>query len=141
MSDIKAVRFAALVLVVTGAAVFISCQEQEAPAGFVLSETDAEPAFYGYVYNALTLDPIDDAYVKWECTTCSPPVLLGEATSGEEGEAGYYEIGTETWFTSHDGHDLRGTASKSGFSNAYAYIYDYEFEVSYQRDFYLYPTK
>jgi hypothetical protein len=137
----KVARVAALVLLVTGAAVLISCQEQDGPTGFMLPETDAEPAFYGYVYHGISHAFIDDADVKWECMTCSPSVLLGEATSGEGGDPGYYDISTETWFTSHDEHDLRGTASKSGFDDAYAYIEDYVFEDSYPRDFYLYPSK
>jgi hypothetical protein len=42
MSDIKAVRLAALVLVVTGAAVLVSCQRTPTDAGMsALNETDA----------------------------------------------------------------------------------------------------
>jgi hypothetical protein len=126
---------------VAGAAVFISCQEQESPTGFTTLAGTDDVSFYGYVYHGVTEEPIDNATVKWECTEHTPWVLLGQTSTGLGGESGYYEIGTESWFTGHHGHDLKGTASKSGFDDAYAYIDNYQFGSSYPRDFYLYPSK
>jgi hypothetical protein len=141
MFKAKAARVAAFALVAAGAAFFISCQDEPTePTGLILPETD-DAAFYGYVYHGLTEEPIDQATVKWECTDHTPWIPLGQATTGLGGDSGYYEIGTEAWFTSHDAHDLKGTASKSGFDDAYAYINNYEYGISYRRDFLLYPSK
>jgi len=69
MFEVKRVRLAALVLVVTGAAVFISCQDQAGPTPGELRETDAF-SVRGTCYDLLNR-PTSNITCKVYCETHS----------------------------------------------------------------------
>jgi hypothetical protein len=98
---------AALVVVATGAAFFISCQAEDGePAPAVAPSTDS-PDYYvhGYCYdqfNQLT----DGITCKIYCETCDKWVYT-EDTSGTISN-GYYKCEPEPpAYTPHDGHTVR----------------------------------
>jgi hypothetical protein len=138
MFKAKAARVAAFVLIVAGAAVFISCQDgTTAPAPPPESEA---PSFdvvriWGYVTNQYN-EPLKDAQVVWWCNTCSGEIIGDDAVD----DIGRYDIDPPEPFNwdDHDGHDLEGEASKTGYTPASQYIYDFDSSAVYQRDFVLY---
>ena len=138
MFKARAARVAAFVLIAAGAAVFISCQaEVTAPAP--VSETGKTsldtPGINGYTYDAHSLDEIPFVDVNWECETCDE--FLGhDATDAYA----YYEIDYGGDWSNHDGHNLKGYASKTGYYTATNTITNFQSaNIPYQRDFYLVP--
>jgi hypothetical protein len=138
MFKVKVARVAALVLLATGAAVLISCQaEVTAPApveGTGKEQLDT-PGINGYTYDALTSEEIPGVDVYWECETC-PEYLGDDATDAY----GFYEIDYSGDWEDHDGHNLKGYASKPDYSTATNTITNFQStNIPYRRDFYLYP--
>ena len=137
MFNIKAVRLAALVLVVAGAAVFISCQNEvtapePAPKGEAPSYDTVR--IWGLVKDSLG-GKLTDVDVEWWCNTCAEEI-------GEDAvdDIGRYDIDPPPPFNwdDHDGHDLEGAAYKEGYSCDPQYIYDFDSSAVYQRDFIMY---
>jgi hypothetical protein len=137
MFKVKVARVAAFVLFVAGAAVLISCQaEVTAPAP---PESEA-PSFdlariFGYTYKSIG-GKLLDVHVEWWCNTCSE--TIGDDAVDDQGR---YDIDPPEPFNweDHDGHDLEGEATKTGYSPASQYIDDFDSSTTYQRDFTLYP--
>ncbi len=78
-----------------------------------------------------------NAEVVWDCETCDS--RIGEDVTNV---FGYYEIYlTEAGWQTHEGHDLKGTATHPDYQTAYAYIYDFPYaNIPYTRDFYMTPN-
>lgn len=94
---------------------------------------------HGYVSEAGTGDPIIGAWVYWKDPRGIPPgIVIG---SNHTNNFGYYEIwgNTEVW-DDYEGHDLDGTAEKSGYHDGYNDIDDFDLgSIPYPRDFNLVP--
>lgn len=137
MFKIKAVRFAALVLVVAGAAFLVSCRaEVTAPAPVrEKGKTALDSAgIYGYTYKNVG-GLLLDVWVEWECETCAE-YLGGDAVD----DVGRYDIYYEGDWSEHDGRDMRGYASKTGWETAENTITNFQSNnMPYRRDFILYP--
>jgi hypothetical protein len=138
--EIKGVRLAALVLVVTGAAIFVSCQAEvtgpeSTPKGEARSYDTTR--IWGYTKDGFG-EILLDVNVAWWCNTCAEAI-------GEDAvdDVGRYNIDPPPPFNwdDHDGHDLEGEATKPSYSPASQYIYDFDSSAVYQRDFYLYEAE
>jgi hypothetical protein len=138
MFKARAARVAAFVLIVAGAAVFISCQaEVMAPAP--VSETEKSTLDFvgisGDVRHGIYNSPIPDVDVNWECETCDE-FIGNDATD----QFGRYNIDYDGDWSSHDGHNLKGYASKTGYDTATNTITNFQSaNMPYERDFALYP--
>ena len=138
MFKTKAARVAAFVLIVAGAAVFISCQDgTTAPTQERIPQMD-EDEYLGI--DGYTRDEeggeIIDAWVVWGCETCAE--VLGDDVTNVYG---YYQIWrTESVWLEHSGHDFKGTATHPEYEEAYATIDDFSYQViPYPRDFEMTP--
>ncbi len=138
MFKAKAARVAAFVLIVAGAAVFISCQDgTTAPTQERAPQMDDDDVLgiKGHTYDGET-NAVEDAWVVWECLTEGDP--LGDDVTNL---FGYYEIyRTESGWLDHSGHDFKGTATHPDYYDAYAWIDDFSYQViPYTRNFYMTP--
>ncbi len=140
MNKVKAPRVAAFVLIVTGAAIFIACQaEVTAPEAPMEGEAPSYDTtrIWGYVKNQFGVG-LKDADVVWWCNTCSGTVIGSDAVD----DIGRYDIDPPSppfyWYD-HDGHDLEGEATKTGYGDVSQYIDDFDADAVYQRDFTMYP--
>jgi hypothetical protein len=138
MFKAKVARVAALVLLVTGAAVFIACQA-EVTAPVPIGETGKtsldEVGISGDVRHGIFNWPIPDVDVHWECETCEK-YLGNDATD----QLGRYNIDYDGDWSNHDDHNLKGYASKTGYTTATNTITNFQSDdIPYERDFYLYP--
>jgi hypothetical protein len=130
-------RAAPSVITATGAAVFISCQEQGEPTPGALPSEKDYGDIYGNVQDGLG-SPIYNAQVTWECMDHDPWINLGTTYSDEDG---YYEC-PPCWFEGHWSHDFRGTAAKTGYVSDVQYIYGWPpYEPPVRVDFALYAEK
>jgi hypothetical protein len=134
MFKAKAARVAAFVLIVAGAAVFISCQDGTTaptpPPSGVAPSFDAT-AIWGYTVNPWN-DPVLDVYVDWYCVTCAGEPIGSDAVD----DVGRYNIDElQSKWDAHDGHDLEGMAYRDGYENAFRTIDDFDSSGVYQRDF------
>jgi hypothetical protein len=106
MFEIKAIRLAALVLVVMGAAVFVSCQQTPTDAGMsALNETDAFYV-YGTCYKKLG-GTQDGLTCKVYCETCDEWIYTTD-TSGPNGYYSCYPAPPD--YTTHEGHWVHAEA-------------------------------
>jgi len=138
----KAMRLGApcaAVVSLLAAAALLACGEgnKEAALGPGLGAArDESLAIYGYVTNADTGGPLEDADVTRYCDDCGNQVLGADSTNAQ----GRYEIYEESWASVHQGHDFHGTAGKPYFQTGYAYIEDWPPEPPpVRRDFALWP--
>jgi len=113
MFKIKAVRFAALVLVVTGAAVFVSCREQGEPTPGALPSTD-NPDYYvdGYCYD--TSSSLTDGITrKIYCETCEEWIYT-EHVSGTLAHGYYKCVPTPPEYSPHRYHRVHAVGEDGG---------------------------
>jgi hypothetical protein len=138
MFKAKAARVAAFVLIMAGAAVFISCQDGTT-APTPVSETGKDSpdsvGISGDVRHGITNWPIPDVDVNWECETCDE-FIGNDATD----QFGRYNIDYTGVWSDHDDHNLKGYASKTGYYTATNTITNFQSaNMPYERDFALYP--
>ena len=115
----------------------MSCQaEVTAPESPPKSEAPSYDIIriWGYTKDGFGLKLLD-VDVHWWCNTCAE--AIGEDAVDDEGR---YDIDPPYPFNwdDHDGHDLEGEATKTGYSPASQYIDDFDSSASYRRDFTLY---
>jgi hypothetical protein len=137
MFKAKAARLAAFALVVAGAAFFISCQNgatEPTPKHELTTQQDGVLGIHGYTYEAITQEKLIDVEVEWWCETCSE--WLG---SDAVDDVAHYDIYYDGDWSDHDGHNMRGYASKPGYETAENTITNFQsVNIPYERDFYLY---
>ena len=137
MFKVKVARAAAVVLLATGAAVLISCQDQTEPMPGALPSYDDYGDIYGYVKDGFG-GALEDAEVTWECMDHTPWINLGTDYTDENGR---YEC-PPCWFEGHGGDDFKGTASKEGYTSDEEEIYDWPpSDPPVRVDFVLYAEK
>jgi hypothetical protein len=134
----KVARVAALVLLVTGAAVLISCRAEvtapEPVGGTGKAQLDT-PGINGYAHHGITFKELPFVDVEWECETCDE--FIGEDATDAYG---FYEIDYDGDWSNHDGHNLKGYASRTGYNTATNTVTNFQSaNIPYGRDFYLYP--
>ena len=138
MFKARAAQAAAFVLIVAGAAVFISCQEgttAPAPVRGTGKDSPDSVGISGDVRHGITNWPIPDVDVNWECETCDE--FIGTDATDQFGR---YNIDYDGDWSNHDGHNLKGYASKTGYYTATNTITNFQSaNMPYERDFDLYP--
>jgi hypothetical protein len=137
MFKAQAARVAAFVLIVAGAAVFISCQD-EATAPTPPPESKAPSVDVVRIWGYVEDDEgrrLNDADVEWWCETCTGEPIGSDAVDDQ----GRYDIDElqSTW-NPHSEHDLKGMAHKDGYTDAFQTINEFDPYSSYRRDFVLY---
>jgi len=128
-------RAATLVVSISAVAFGLSCSNDVTTSPNAnYSRTNA---IEGTVYLMNTQTPISGVDVTWYCDEHDPVVELGSDTTGGDGS---YTI-PHTWGTTHDGHDMYGTAVKFGYTYDINKIYDFDSgSIPYTRDFRLFPS-
>jgi hypothetical protein len=107
MFKVKVARVAALVLLATGAAVFMACQR--GPSGPTPGELPETDAFYVYGYCYKTLGGTQDGLeCKVYCETCDDWVYNPDPNSGPNGY--YYCDPAPPDYTTHNGDDVHAVA-------------------------------
>jgi hypothetical protein len=117
-----------------------ACSNEGAgPTTNTLNEGRTDGDIYGYVYDAISNEPLSGVPVVWVCTTDS-----AELGSDDTDTNGRYDIYGYGWLEAHGGHDFLGTATAEGYQTGYEWIYNFGTRPNVppiRRDFYLYPGK
>jgi hypothetical protein len=124
---------AALVVIVSAVVVALSCSNEGTTSPD--ANYSRAIAILGHVYLGQTQIPVYGVEVTWFCDEHEPPVELGSWTTNFSGS---YAI-SHDWGTTHDGHDMYGSAEKDGYKTNYNKVYDFDSgSIPYTRDFHMY---
>jgi hypothetical protein len=126
----NALEVAVLILGVAAVAAVLSCSNVSTTAADTgKTYGRADPSIWGTVYTTQHV-PVEDAYVKWNCLSCSEFL-----DSDYSDSMGYYEV----TFDDHDGCNLMGEARKAGVGSDSVEIKIYDESEGAEVDFTLMP--